>query len=448
MLAMSQLSRKTWCRGAFIAFCAAPTLLVAIWLSLRLVLGDGSLRKEDWEQELSSRLGMTFRIERVSYPQFGLAVLTHVEVLDSETGEQLARAAAIEVTHRAEGYAIEAVAPEIEAEHLGRLSRVLHERLLCQGSSGIGHCEFTARELTLLDQFSSRTLVQLQGLLEPADTGPRLTTSFQWPEALDAKHTVVCRLSRNLAVFPPATSITVNTAQARLPCHLAARIWSPLERLGPEAEFAGEVSWHLSGGGSAELRGAFFGVDLDALVSEQFPQILSGTAIVRLESVVIADGRLMAATGMIEVPGGGRVSRSLLAAAAEHLKLQNEAGASGSEVLPYRRLAIGFKIDGSQLQLLGSADAVTPGVLISNHTAPVLIAQPKHIASAANLARVLLPDSRMQVPLASQTAGLVKLLPVPGLKSASVENLQTARKSHIPTRISPSGSSPNVIRER
>ena len=445
---MRRFSRKVWCRGAFLTLCAVPTLFVAVWISLRAVLGDGALRKEDWERELSSRLGLTFKIEQVSYPQFGLAVLTRVELRDAETGEPVASAAAIEVTRAADGYTIEAVSPEIEAVQLGRLSRLMHERLLCQGSESIGRCEFSAREMTLLDKSFSRTIVNLQASLEPAETGPSVTASFQWPEAANAKHSVDCLLKRNLDVSPPATRISINTGKARLPCSLAANIWPPLERLGPEAEFAGEVSWHLSGEGSAELRGAFFGVDLDALVSEQFPQILSGTAVVRLESAVIADGRLMAATGMIEVPGGGRVGRSLLVAAAEYLKLQNEAGASGSEVLPYRRLAIGFQIDGSQLQLHGSADAVTPGVLISNHTAPVLIAQPKHIASAANLARVLLPDSQMQVPLASQTAGLVKLLPAPGLKSASVENLQTARKSHIPTRISPGGSSPNVIRER
>ena len=445
---MRRLSRKTWCRGAFLTLCAVPTLLVAAWISLRAILGDGTLRKEDWERELSSRLGLNSKIEQVSYPQLGLAVLTQVELCDAETGESVASAAAVEVTRTAEGYAVEAVAPEIEAAQLGRLSRVLHERLLCQGSDGIGHCEFAARELTLRDKTASRTIVNLQALLESAEVGPRLAASFQWPEAADAEHAVDLLLTRNLSISPPATRIAVNTGKARLPCSLAANIWPPLERLGPDAEFAGEASWHSSVSGSAELRGIFSGVDLDALVSDQFPQVLSGKATVRIESASIAEGRLISATGIMEVPSGGRVSRSLLVAAAEHLKLQNEAGASGSEVVPYRRLAVGFRIDGSRLQLDGSADAVTPGVLISNHTAPVLRAPPNHTASAANLARVLLPDSQMQVPLASQTAGLVQLLPVPRTQSASAEKPQTARKSHVPTRISPGSSSPDVIRER
>src|SRR5204863_5790812 len=107
---------------------------------------------------------------------------------------------------------------------------------------------------------------------------------------------------------------------------------------------------------SAELRGTFFGVDLDSLVSEQFPQVLSGKATVKIEKTVIEEGRLLAAAGSAEVQTGGRISRSLLAAAAEHLQLQNGAPSSGGDVVPYRRLAVGFRLDGSKLQFSGTAD--------------------------------------------------------------------------------------------
>ena len=444
---MKRLSRKTWCRGAFLACCAAPTLLVAIWIVSRVFLDDRTARKEDWERELSSRLGMSFRIGEVTYRQFGLAVLKQVELSDAETGELIARVAAIEVTQAADGYGIEAVAPEIEAAQLGRLAQILHERLLCQGGAGIGRCEISASELTLNDKTASRTLVDLQAALEPAEAGPRLTASFHWPEAVDSEHTIAWSLIRNLDLSPPATSISVNTGQARLPCNLAGLIWPPLERLGPDAEFSGEVSWLLSRHGSAELRGTFSDVDLDALVSEQFPQILSGNAMVRIETASIDDGRLVSAAGTVEVRTGGRISRSLLVAAAEHLQLQNEAGSSGSEVLSYRRLACGFRMDGSKLQLSGSADSGSPGVLMVKATGAMLSAPSNHSASAANLARVLLPDSGVHVPLASQTSGLVQLLPVPAAVPAA-KDLQTARGSHIPTRLAPGGASTSVIRER
>jgi hypothetical protein len=446
MLAMKQFSRKTWCRGAFLALCAAPTLLVAVWIVSRAVFGDGSLRKEDWEKELSSRLGMKVTIGGVSYPEFGVTELKLVEATDAETEEFVARAATIEVTKSADGYVIEAIAPEIEAAQLGRLSQILHARLLCQGSGGIKRCEFVASELTLKDKTASRTLVNLQAVFEPTETGPRLTTSFHWPEAVDPEHAVEWSLTREFNQSPPATRIFVNTGKGRLPCHLAGQFWSPLERLGSEAEFSGEVTWLWADRGSAELRGTFFGVDLDSLVSEQFPQVLSGTATAKIEKVVIDDGRLIVAAGSAEVQSGGRIGRSLLAAAAEHLQLQNAAATSGAEVLAYRRLACSFRLDGSKLQLTGTADPGSPGVLITSRTAPLLSAPQSHNAFAASLARVLLPDSRMQVPLASQTSGLVRFLPAAAISAAS-QSSQSARR-HTPTRLSPGGSSTGVIRER
>jgi hypothetical protein len=444
---MQRMSRKTWCRGAFLTLCVAPTLLVAIWILKSALLGNGNAGKEDWEREVSSRLGLTIRIGEVTYPRFGLVVLTGVELSDPETEAAIARATAVEVANKADGYAIEVIEPEMEAAQLGRLSQVLHERLLCQGNSGFPHCEISASELTLNDKTVSRTLVNVQAALEPAETGPRLTAIFHWPEAVDSEHAIHWSLFRNLELSPPATTISLNTHQSRLPCRWAASFWTPLERLGSEAEFRGEVVWLLSRRASAEVRGTFSGVDLDTLVSEQFPQVLSGRAVVKIDSASIEDGRLRSAAGMVEVQAGGRVSRSLLQGTAEHLQLRNEAGSSGNEVLTYRRLAGGFRMDRSQLQVSGSADAEIPGVLMTNRTGPLLKTPPNHSTSVANLARVLLPDSRWQVPLASQTSGLVQLLGVPP-PSPTAQDLRTARGGHIPTRLSPAGSSKSVIRER
>jgi len=182
---------------------------------------------------------------------------------------------------------------------------------------------------------------------------------------------------------------------------------------------------------------------LDALISEQFAHILSGRALVTLENATLASGRLVSAAGTLEVSAGGKVSRSLLAAAQEHLLLKSDAGEVGPEVISYRRLAIGFRIDEERLQLRGGADAASPGVLITNNTSPILEAPPRHAAPSAAIARVLLPDSRVQVPATAQTASLVRLLPTPGPVGA-----RTARRSHVPTRLSPRGSSADVIRER
>lgn len=447
MLAMKQSARKTWCRGAFLALCAVPTSLVVLWIAARVFLLDGAAQRDDWERELSARLGMTVKIGGLSYPQMGLAELEQVELADAETGHPFARAEAIEAEQSAEGCLIRLIAPEVDAAQLGRFTRILHDRLLCGGSSSLARCEISARELTLLDNTAPRTLVDLDIVLEPADSGPRLAASFLWPEATGEEERLHCALSRNSGISPPVTQLTVDTGRGSLPCHLAAYFWQPLERLGAEAEFSGAASYILAPPASAKLSGTLSGVDLDALVSEQFPQILSGKARIKVVEAVIEEGRLAAASGRIDVPAGGRVSHSLLVAAAEHLGLDNEAGSADGDVVPYRRLGIGFRIDGARLQLSGLADAGTPGVLITRNTAPLLKAPSNHAAAAVGVARALLPESRMQVPLASQTADLVQLLPAPSIVPASAEGARSAR-SHTPMRLSPGGRSADVIRER
>ena len=445
---MKQSTRIAWCRGGFLALCAAPALLVTLWIASRIFLGDAAAQKEDWERELSGRLGMTVKIGEVNYPQMDLAELKQVELADAETGYPFARMTAIEVTKTADGCLIQFIAPEIETAQLNRFSRILHDRLLCGGQRDSARIEVVAHELTLLDDDAPRTLVDLSAVFEPADSGPQLTASFQWPEATGEEQRIHCTLSRNAEFSPPVTRFSLDTGQANLPCHLAAHFWQPLERLGDEAEFTGEASWLMSSPASAKLSGVLSGVDLNTLVSEQFPQILSGKARIKLEQAAIDGGRLTSAAGKIEVHAGGRISRSLLVAAAKHLGLQNEAGSSGGEVVAYRRLGIGFRIDGAWLRLSGSADAASPGVLITKNTAPILKAPPHHAAAAAGLARVLLPDSQMQVPLASQTAELVQLFPTPTVVPAQAEGLRAASRSHTPTRLSPGSSSTNVIRER
>ena len=327
---MKQFSRKAWCQGTFITLCAAPTLLVVLWVASRGLWPEQEAHRTDWERELSARLGMTVKIGEANYPQLGLAELKQVELLDAETGIPFARVAAIEVRGSADGCLIQLIAPEIETAQLGPLSRVLHDRLLCSGNSHLMRCEISARELTIHGDADSRTLVDLVAVLEPADSGPLLSASFQWPEATGEGERVHCSLARNFEISPPVTQLSVETGQASLSCQLAAQFWPPLERLGPEAEFSGAVSCLLASPASAKLSGTLSGIDLDTLVSEQFSQILSGRAKIKLEEARFEHGRLASAAGTIEVPAGGRISRSLLVAASVR-KAAPQSALSGKE---------------------------------------------------------------------------------------------------------------------
>ena len=388
---------------------------------------------------------MRVTIGDVVYPAVTTAELRQVQLADAETGEVIARAERLTVTQWEGSWSIEAIAPEIETAQLGHLVQILHDRALCAGTSLIQGCEFSAREVTLKDDQFPQSLLNVQAMLEPTEAGTHLAASFHWPQADAEDQTISCEVARNYSLSPPATSVTIDTGKSAFPCRLAAGFWQPLERLGEEAEFRGHLRATISSSAqAAELQGTISRIDLDALISEQFPHVLSGKGLASLERLRIADGRLLSAAGTLEVNSGGRVSRSLLVAAERHMQMKNDAGESGPEVVPFRRLAIGFRIDGEMLRLAGSADANIPGVLITNHTGPILEAPLKHAVSAVAVTRVLVTDSQVQVPATEQTRSLVRLLPVPSLAPA-----KAARRSHVPTRLAPaSGSSADVIRER
>jgi len=388
---------------------------------------------------------MDIEIGSVATPQHGITELHQVRLSDAETKEPIGQVATIELAQQKDGFVLELLAPEIEASQLGKLFGHLHERLLCQGRGTAESFEIHAGEVTLIDLTASRTLVNVQASLTGTESGAQLSGSFQWADSVNSEENIRWSVSRNRDLSPPETSITVATGDDRLPCHLVARLWPHLARLGPEAEFSGTVAWRGGENGAGELSGALYRVDLDSLVSEHFPHVLSGKGTVRFESAIIEQGRVVSASGKFEVPKGGRISRSLLAAAAEHLELQHSAQ-SGREVMAYRRLACEFRIQGPLLRVAGTADPGTPGVVIFNPTSPLLTAPAKHSVPAVNLARALLPESQLQVPLASETSGLIQLLAAP--QSAHVGHLQTARGSHVPTRLSPERSGSQVIRER
>ena len=115
---MKLRTQMTWCRRGFVLLCALPTLFVVGWISSRGILGDRSLQKEDWERELTAQLGMKFDIGSVSHPSPAIVELKNVEVREAETGRLVARAAAIQLSRSQDGYVIELIAPEGEAEQL------------------------------------------------------------------------------------------------------------------------------------------------------------------------------------------------------------------------------------------------------------------------------------------------------------------------------------------
>ena len=426
------------CRVGFVAFCVLPTLVVCGWLA-SLSTGEIAVpSKEAWEQELTSRLGLLVEIERVDGSR-----LENVRLVDPETRSLVARAAAIEVSSLAEGWIVSAEGASIEVGQLKLAARTLDHRILRRPPSaadgeGNWSIRLSPSDLTLRGGSRSQTLRRLEGTLHCSADSTKLAVDFHLPAAPAAAQPGRFTVWRKRATSAPETEWYFNSGGHSLPCAIFQDLEPALARLGDDCSFGGEMQWVESASRhNGELAGAFTGVDLDALVSEQFAHQLSGLADMEIARAVIEEGKLVELAGALRAARGA-VSPSLLAAAAEHLRLEwlaDPAPPESGQAVSFRELAIAFALDGRSLRLRGDSRLGDAGVVLSSAQGPLLAAPPNHATAAVNLLRMLVPENQHQVPATRQTDVLVGLLPVPDLAPARTAALPT----HTPTRLRTSG---------
>ncbi len=422
---MHASTRILLCRLGCIAFCLLPTAIIGGWACWRSTGRFAVAQRADWERELTLRLGLVVEIGSVSYPAPAVARLDHVKLLDPQSRRCLGEAAAIDVAAQSGDWRVELWQPRVQAADLPQFASTLFDRLL-SGPQEVRGLRFTARELTIAGDGSSQSLLECRANCSATQSGPELTCECRLPDAGPAARPIV------MIVKPDRW--TLDTAGQDVPCELLVDFWPAASRLGKSCRFAGTVSLQRDAGQwSAAATGRLAPLDLDALVTEQFPHQLSGQATFEIQRLAVQQGRLAELRGTLRA-SHGTLSRSLLAAAQEHLQLSIDsrfAQAASGAAVPYQRLAFGFELNGRSLSVTGLADPTSSGVLVANSWGIIAEAPPGHAVAAVNLIRTLLPQSEFQVPATRQTAALVRLFPVPDL---ALDKAAT----HTPTRLSAS----------
>ncbi len=438
---MHDRTRIAVCRWTFLVLCAAPTCLVLAFIAAHWLTARSAAATAEWERELSQRLGVAVSIEGLSYPQPSVAELRGVTLADAETGLPLAQCGRIEIELKEGKWEVMLADPAVRQDAMGTLVEKLHDRVLISSASAKS-VRLVAAELTIQDHAAAQSLVNLSANLESAATGPKLALRFSLPQ--QSRH-IELHVTRNRQVAPPATQIEWN-CPAPLPANLARSFSADVSALGPHAMLYGSGRLTLRADSfSGEFSGELAGIDLTSLVSQRFEHVLSGEGTLKLESASIAASRLSQARGTLVVAGGGRISRSLLTAAEEHLELTATLPAEETDSVAYRRLSLGFELTADHLRLTGVADASQTGIVMSAANGPLLSAPENHRVPAVALARTLVPDNQVQVPASQQTAALLRLLPL------RASEPQTARRTwHTPTQLVPGSSAERadgVIRE-
>lgn len=457
---MQSSTRLWYCRCAFLLFCLAPTVLVGTWIARRASGGYVAVQKAEWERSLSDRLGLLVSIQTIASQSPGVVRLENVSFLEPESRRVIAQVQALDCAATNGGWQIDAFRLQVDAEQLSKIRRALDERIL-RAHGELPTCDFSASELTVTygsptDSGPAQTLIDCAARLEMMKEGPHLTFSFQLPAGRNQlTNPTVLTVARDRSSSPAATHWQLNTGETALPCALLAEAIPPLVRLGRDGRFAGSVVMANTTGGMSgknirgELNGTFFGVDLDSLVTEQFPHQLSGIAALRLDRAAVENGRLVELRGTLQAQHGA-VSHSMLLAASEHLGLELVKGfetLQAGRVMPFGQLTVGFELTGHSLRLTGGADETGNRILLANATGPVLLARPQHSTPAVNLLRTLLPDNHYQVPATRQSDALIGLLPMPDVvpvRTASAPGHMPARLSAVP----PAAAAPAIRQPR
>ena len=424
------------CRVGFLLLCVLPTVAIGGWIVRRSMPDYVLSARQEWEQELSRQLGLRVTCTAVEYPRPNTAELTNVLIADSETGAAVAGARSLELIYSAERWKLTGSQVVIEAGQLPLLRTQLEQRVLRQEISGKFPpiCEIWLREVTLRTAESGLSVVDVAGEWKNTDNGPSCSLSFRLPEADPQQPRGEWSVQRNRQTTPTSTRWELKTGVSPLPCSIAAAAWPAIQQLGPAAQFAGELDVTEAGAeSSGNLRGTLFNVDLDSLVSEQLPHRLSGLAVCKIAKAEVVRNQLTLVRGTVQSKDGGEISTSLLAAAAQNLNLAAPAAVlSSGGVINYRKLSLGFDLQGAGLQLTGSADALRSGALVSDINGSLLEAPPHHHAPTVALLQTLVPTSERTT---RQGQYLASLLPA---ADSSVPQAIARQPQHVPTRMQPS----------
>lgn len=432
-------------RILFVVFGLVPVLAVAALSAQRSLPQFSIAQRGEWQRELSRRLGTSVQVNSIRYPAPHIARLESLTLLNPETNKPLLRATSADITHTEEGFFVTLTGTEILTSDLNWLQHLAQRAILDIPSSELASLTLDLGDLHFpLSAQQTQTLQSVRFTLASLPEGPSADLQFFLPgDGIDQPTTI--SLGRNRSLEKPTTHWRLVTSSRGLPAPLVAHFFPKASSLGTQALLFGEVSLILDTHTHFQLHNVQVNsLDLSRMVTQQFPQQLTGLANVQLEDATLTDGHLVQARGTLTCYDG-RIGNSLLLAAQEQLSLlrpsTHKPSATGEVGFQY--LKVGFVVDQDTLSLTGSSDPAGDNVLLARRTEILLRAPANHqIENAgARFARMLVPNIDQQNPAGKQARALLHWLPE-GTATAS-------NNGHIPTRLGTRSTTTNfTIREQ
>ena len=404
MFRLHDNTRRQLCRLGFVLLCVVP---VAVVVAASLWLRTGHFNRMQ-ARALSAALDANVSVGSSHQVSPGATRYERVEVCDPETGERLARAATLSVERR--GDSVVVLTPQItlySSQALSRLCTTLERRLRMRDSRM--RLRVAAGEVVLQWGGRVQKFAVPEVQLVPNAYGQYLAAHFH-DSAADGSSRAKLEVWLDRRHTPHQATYRIETGAAPLPCRLLASLWPPAGRLGGGCTFQGVLLAQEQGDRwKGELAGSFADIDLDALITQQFPHELAGQGRANIQFAEFADSALTRCFGSLEA-GPGQISPSLVHAAAKTLGAKASDIDSAGSLIAYDQLGLSFGLDRGVMQIRGNISPHPGAILTAGHD--TLLAEPaSRVQSVSNLIRVLEPlDQRTPVAASRGAARLVELL--------------------------------------
>lgn len=402
--------RRLWFRVVFVVAALAPAACVTASIVWRTAHGE----RARLERELTQAWGLEVAIAELRHPWPGTLVLEGLSLADPETGAPIASAHQVDVESRDGEWVVLAQGVELHLEASRPLWASAQQALARRGGPQAAWHLFT-RGFVVRDARGRQSLDDVDVRFQPGESTSELSLAASLPNtpAFEGMHLSV---KRNHRSRPPEWRWELMTRDRPFPLAMLAPLVQLDDWLGPRAEFQGYL-WVTQRGDDYDARaaGQLRHVDLNQLVTARFPHTLrADDATLAVDDAMVENGRAVKVRGSLSA-GAGRVSRSLLHSASQHLGLQAmPAGDGRNELLPFDRLALQFALSDGQLELFA---AENPAGQIVTRAGQTLLTAPPNGARVPpiGLLRALAPQSEHQAPATRETELLARLLPIPSV---------------------------------
>lgn len=409
-------TRQRLCRAVFCLVCVVPTMMVVGAAAVSQSPAYRAAQRKAYESRLSARFGVPVELAGVDRLGHGSLVAREIELKDPESRHWLVRARSAEAVETPQGWTVKLNQPEIRLAQLPRLAELVHEHVLRRADERTTALHVVSSSLILQDELNPRSLLDLRCDVEGGAEGAEMFLEFRAP-TLPPEQRIRLRLVRNRQLSPPATGWELHTGAAGADCALLVPWFPAIARLGETATFQGSI-WceQARPGWNVDLAGVFDRVDLDRLITRQFPHKLTGLARVEFTEFQLAQGTLSRAAGRLHCDAGV-ISQSLLDAAGVLLNLERQERMGDVAHSTYQHLSMDFSLDAHRL-VIAPREGET--AIIGDQFGPLLSAEAPSQLSPLALVQLLVPQADLLVPATRETARLFHALPLPAATRASV----------------------------